>query len=109
MMTEDESMAEPVVQGFPAFLAETYKRGLAKLMRELREMEAVDPNNDQLREWAEELLEEFEKLAAECQELQDRTNSIRSSYTDRNLRPAWLETCRRALSAAANTNHGKEL
>jgi hypothetical protein len=54
-------------------------RNLTRLIDDLRNMETVDPFNGDLRERAEKLLAEFERMAEEFSELEERTFYVRGS------------------------------
>lgn len=53
---------------------------LQELVDKLRAMEAEDPHNDHLRERAEDMLTQFNDIAAEFDHVWERVNSICESY-----------------------------
>jgi len=59
-----------------------YRRMLERLVIELRDMETVDPYNNQLREWAEDLVEAFDAVSAAYDEIHDRMIAVRGMWPE---------------------------
>ena len=50
-----------------------------QLVKDLREMESVDPSNDRLRGWAEDLVTAFNAVAAAYDDICERMTAVRGS------------------------------
>jgi hypothetical protein len=69
-----EEQSEPPPRPSRVFL----NRGILEmLVNELREMETADPFNNELRQWAEALVEAFDAITAAYDDIRERMINIR--------------------------------